>query len=60
MNLYKKIKNKEEKLSVIGLGYVGLPLAVSFSKVVDVIGFDIAKDKVKNYLNGIDVTKEVE
>lgn len=59
MNLYKKIKNKEEKLSVIGLGYVGLPLAVSFSKVVDVIGFDIAKDKVKNYLNGIDVTKEV-
>ncbi|MCK9443840.1 MAG: nucleotide sugar dehydrogenase [Tissierellaceae bacterium] len=59
MNLYEKIKNKEEKVSVIGLGYVGLPLAVSFAKVVDVIGFDIAKDKVKSYLNGIDVTKEV-
>ncbi len=59
MNLYEKIKNKEAKVSVIGLGYVGLPLAVSFAKIVDVIGFDIAKDKIKNYLNGIDVTKEV-
>lgn len=60
MNLYEKIKNKEERISVIGLGYVGLPLAVSFAKVVDVIGFDIARDKIKSYLNGIDVTKEVE
>lgn len=59
MNLFERIKNKEEKVSVIGLGYVGLPLAVSFAKVTDVIGFDIAKDKVKSYLNGIDVTKEV-
>ena len=59
MNLYEEIKNKNEKISVIGLGYVGLPLAVSFAKAVDVIGFDIAKDKVKSYLNGIDVTKEV-
>ncbi len=59
MNLFKTIKLKKERISVIGLGYVGLPLAVSFAKVVDVIGFDIAKDKVKNYLNGIDVTKEV-
>ena len=59
MNLFERIKNKEEKVSVIGLGYVGLPLAVSFAKVTDVIGFDISKDKVKNYLNGIDVTKEV-
>lgn len=59
MNLYEKIKNKQEKLSVIGLGYVGLPLAVSFAKAVDVVGFDMAEYKVKNYLNGIDVTKEV-
>ena len=59
MNLYEKVKNKKEKVSVIGLGYVGLPLAVSFSKVVDVVGFDIAEDKVKSYLNCIDVTKEV-
>lgn len=59
MSLYENIKNKEEKISVIGLGYVGLPLAVSFAKVVDVIGFDISKDKVEGYINGIDVTKEV-
>lgn len=48
MNLYKKIRNKEEKLSVIGLGYVGLPLAISFAKKVEVIGFDINKDKVED------------
>ena len=59
MNLYEKIKNKKEKMSVIGLGYVGLPLAISFAKVVDVIGFDISKKKIESYINGIDVTKEV-
>lgn len=59
MNLYKKIRNKEEKLSVIGLGYVGLPLAISFAKKVEVIGFDINKDKVEDYKRGIDVTNEV-
>ncbi len=59
MNLYEAIKNKKEKISVIGLGYVGLPLAISFAKVADVVGFDISKEKVKKYLNGIDVTKEV-
>lgn len=59
MNLYEKIKNKEEKIAVIGLGYVGLPLAVSFAKVTDVIGYDIAEERVKGYVNGIDVTKEV-
>ena len=59
MSLYKAIKNKNENISVIGLGYVGLPLAISFAKVANVIGFDIAKDKIQNYINGIDVTKEV-
>ena len=59
MNLYEAIKNKEEKISVIGLGYVGLPLAISFAKVADVVGFDISKEKVQQYLNGVDVTKEV-
>jgi len=59
MNLYKKIKNKEEKLSVIGLGYVGLPLAISFAKKMEVIGFDINKEKVDAYKKGIDVTNEV-
>lgn len=59
MNLYEKIKYKKEKLSIIGLGYVGLPLAISFAKKVEVIGFDINKDKVKDYTRGIDVTNEV-
>lgn len=59
MNLYESIKSKKESISVIGLGYVGLPLAVSFAKVIDVIGFDIAKDKIKSYEEGMDVTKEV-
>jgi UDP-N-acetyl-D-galactosamine dehydrogenase len=59
MSLYEKIKNKEEKISVIGLGYVGMPLAISFAKVADVVGFDISESKVKKYLEGIDVTKEV-
>lgn len=59
MNLYEKILNKEEKLSVVGLGYVGVPLAVEFAKYIDVIGFDINEEKVKSYINGYDVTKEV-
>ncbi len=59
MNLYEKIKNRKEKLSVIGLGYVGLPLAISFAKKVEVIGFDINKAKVEVYKRGIDVTNEV-
>ena len=59
MNLYEKIINKEEKLSVIGLGYVGLPLAICFAKKVEVIGFDINKDKVEAYKKGIDETNEV-
>ncbi|MFJ8257594.1 nucleotide sugar dehydrogenase [Peribacillus asahii] len=58
-DLYEAIKTREEKISVIGLGYVGMPLAIAFAKVADVVGFDISKDKVQNYLNGIDVTKEV-
>ena len=59
MNLYEKIKSKEAKLSVIGLGYVGLPLAISFAKKVEVVGFDINKAKVEAYKRGIDVTNEV-
>lgn len=59
MNLYELIKNKEEKISIIGLGYVGMPLAIAFAKVADVVGFDIHKEKVEEYLKGRDVTKEV-
>lgn len=59
MNLYEKIKNKEEKISLVGLGYVGMPIAVAFAKVADVIGFDISEEKVEQYKNGFDPTKEV-
>ena len=58
MNLYEKIKNKQEKLSVIGLGYVGLPLAIGFANKVEVIGFDTDKAKVEDYNKGIDATNE--
>ena len=59
MNLYENIKRKIEKVSVIGLGYVGMPLAISFAKKVDVIGFDVNEEKVALYNQGIDVTNEV-
>lgn len=59
MNLYEQIKNKTAKISVIGLGYVGLPLAVAFSSAADVIGFDLNREKVGKLLNGIDPTGEV-
>lgn len=59
MNLYEKIKNREERISIIGLGYVGLPIAVAFDRVADVVGFDIHDAKVQKYIDGIDVTKEV-
>ena len=59
MNLYEKIKNKEEKISLVGLGYVGMPIAVSFAKKVSVLGFDISKEKIEIYKKGIDPTKEV-
>jgi UDP-N-acetyl-D-glucosamine/UDP-N-acetyl-D-galactosamine dehydrogenase len=59
MNLYEKIKNRGEKVSLVGLGYVGMPIAVAFAKKVDVIGFDVNKEKIKLYKSGIDPTKEV-
>ena len=60
MSLYNKIINNEEKLSLVGLGYVGMPIAVAFAKKgIDVIGFDLNKAKIDLYRNGIDPTKEV-
>lgn len=59
MMLYEKIKNKEEKISLVGLGYVGMPIAVAFAKKSDVIGFDVNKEKIELYKDGIDPTKEV-
>lgn len=59
MSCIEKICRREEKISVIGLGYVGMPIAVAFSKVADVIGFDISEAKVNLYKSGIDPTNEV-
>lgn len=59
MNLYEKLINKEEKLSLVGLGYVGMPIAVAFAKKINVIGFDLNKQKIDLYQSGIDPTREV-
>lgn len=59
MSLYEKIVSGEEKISVIGLGYVGMPIAVAFAKKVNVIGFDLNSEKITLYKKGIDPTHEV-
>lgn len=59
MNLYEKIVNREEKISLVGLGYVGMPIAVAFARKVDVIGFDNNAAKIELYKNGVDPTNEV-
>lgn len=58
-NLYQKLISGEEKLSLVGLGYVGMPIAVAFAKKIKVIGFDLNKEKIQLYKQGIDPTKEV-
>lgn len=59
MSLYTKIVNGEEKISLVGLGYVGMPIAVAFAKKAKVIGFDLNKEKIETYKAGIDPTCEV-
>ena len=59
MQLYEKLLNKEEKLSLIGLGYVGMPIAVAFARKLDVIGFDLNSQKIDLYKKGVDPTHEV-
>ena len=59
MSLYDKIVNGEERIAVVGLGYVGMPIAVAFAKKVSVIGFDLNSVKIELYKKGIDPTKEV-
>lgn len=58
-NLYEKLLAKEEKISLVGLGYVGMPIAVAFAKKVDVIGYDLNSKKIELYKSGIDPTLEV-
>ena len=58
MRTLDAIQNKNKKIAVVGLGYVGLPLALEFAKKVPTIGFDINKEKLNLYRQGIDPTKE--
>ena len=59
MELYDKLVSGEEKLSLVGLGYVGMPIAVAFARRIKVIGFDLNEKKIGLYKNGIDPTNEV-
>ncbi len=60
MELYNKLLANKEKLSLVGLGYVGMPIAVAFAKKgINVIGYDVNKEKIELYKSGIDPTKEV-
>ena len=59
MDLYEKIVSGEEKLSLVGLGYVGMPIAVAFARKIKVVGFDLNEKKIELYKNGIDPTNEV-
>jgi len=58
--MYDKLIKKETKLSVIGLGYVGLPIALEFAKVISVIGFDIKPERVELMKKGIDPSNELD
>lgn len=58
-NLYEEIITNKENISVVGLGYVGMPIAVAFAKKVNVIGFDVNEHKINLYKSGIDPTNEV-
>lgn len=58
-NIYQGLIAGKEKLALVGLGYVGMPIAVEFAKHVQVIGFDINEKRVNEYKNGIDATNEV-
>ncbi len=58
--IFEKIQNKKAKISVIGLGYVGLPLALEFAKKYSVIGFDISQPRVEMMQRGEDPSQELE
>ena len=58
-HIYSDLISGKEKLALVGLGYVGMPIAVEFAKHVKVIGFDITEKRINEYQNGIDSTNEV-
>lgn len=57
--MYDELLNKKKSIAVVGLGYVGLPIAILFSKKYDVIGYDVDTKKIESYQHGIDVTCEL-
>jgi UDP-N-acetyl-D-galactosamine dehydrogenase len=57
--IYNRLVNKEAKLAVIGLGYVGLPIALEFARKIKVVGFDINEDRVALMKNNIDPSNEL-
>jgi UDP-N-acetyl-D-galactosamine dehydrogenase len=57
--MYNRLLNKETKLSVIGLGYVGLPIALEFARKIKVVGFDIKPERIGLMKKGIDPSNEL-
>mgnify|MGYP001106294176 CR=1 FL=1 len=58
--MYNKLVNKEAKLALVGLGYVGLPIALEFAKKISVIGFDINESRLAKMREGIDPCGELD
>ena len=59
MSLYQDIVSGKEKVSLVGLGYVGMPIAVAFARKIKVVGFDLNAAKIDLYKSGVDPTNEV-
>ena len=60
MSVYENLKKGDEKLALVGLGYVGMPIAIAFAKKgIKVVGFDLNAKKIELYRSGVDPTKEV-
>ena len=59
MSVFEKLNERQTSLAVVGLGYVGMPIAVAFSEKVNVIGYDLNREKIALYRSGIDPTREV-
>ena len=59
MELSEELISKQEKVAIVGLGYVGIQVAVEFATKFKVIAFDINEQKVNNYRKGIDITNEI-
>ena len=60
MGIYDRLKNKETKIALIGLGYVGLPIALEFAKTMSVIGFDINEKRVDMMKKNTDPSEELD